>query len=181
MRSSRRSIPRFGSPRARATSLGVAGLVGLAVLVALAGCNTYADSLQRAERAFGQSEHERALAILRTLEPDLTELSESNRAKYCYLRGMTDYRIGYRLEARHWLSLAAARVKQTPDALPADWAKRLKDAQKDLDESVYTGGIASLSNNPSAARKAATKDDEDDSEPAAAPAPKPAAPKPADE
>jgi hypothetical protein len=178
MRSPRRSIPRA---RARATSLAVAGLLGVAGLVALSGCNTYADSLQRAERAFGQSEHERALAILRTLEPDLNELSESNRAKYCYLRGMTDYRIGYRLEARHWLSLAAARVKQTPDALPADWGKRLKDAQKDLDESVYTGGIASLSNNPSAAHKAATKEDEDEAEPAAAPAPKPAAPKPADE
>src|ERR1700678_3000342 len=99
-------------------------LVALAALVVGPGlgCNTYADSLTRAQRAFEQSEHERTLAILRTLEPDIRRLSESDRAKYCYLRGLTDYRIGYRLEARHWLSLASAVVKETPDALPADWA-----------------------------------------------------------
>jgi hypothetical protein len=144
------------------------------------GCNTYADSLGRAQRAFEQSEHERALAILRTLEPDVRRLSDGDRAKYYYLRGLTDFRIGYRLEARHWLSLASAIVKQTPDSLPADWSKRLKESQKDLDESVYTSGIASLSNNPATARKAATKDEDDDSEPAPAAA-KPAAPKAADE
>ena len=37
---------------------------------------------------------------------------------------------------------------------------------------MYTAGIASLSNNPAAARKAATKDDEDDTEPAPASTPK---------
>jgi len=138
------------------------------------GCNTYADSLSRARRAFEQSEHERALAILRTLEPDLRRLTETERAQYSYLRGLTDYRIGYRLEARHWLALSAAIVKQTPDALPADWAKRLKEALKDLDESVYTAGIASLSNTPSAHKAAAKEDDDEtDSEPAPA---KPAAP-----
>jgi hypothetical protein len=146
------------------------------------GCNTYADSLTRAQRAFEQSEHERALAILRTLEPDIRRLSDSDRAKYCYLRGLTDYRIGYRLEARHWLSLTAAIVKETPDALPADWSKRLKEATKDLDEAVYTAGIASLSNNPSAARKAAAKEDDDEADPPPAPAPaKSKTPKPADE
>ena len=155
-------------------------LVALAALVVgpSLGCNTYADSLTRAQRAFEQSEHERTLAILRTLEPDIRRLSDSDRAKYCYLRGLTDYRIGYRLEARHWLSLASAVVKETPDALPTDWAKRLKEALKDLDEAVYTAGIASLSNNPAAARKAAAKDDEDDTEPAPA---TPAKPKAADE
>jgi len=149
--------------------------VALLVVGLGAGCNTYADSLTRAQRAFEQSEHERALAILRVLEPDVRRLSDSDRAKYCYLRGLTDYRIGYRLEARHWLSLASAVVKETPDALPADWGKRLKEALKELDEAVYTAGIASLSNNPAAARKAAAKDDDDDAEPAPAAPAKPKA------
>jgi len=70
-------------------------------------------------------------------------------------------------------------VKETPDALPADWTKRLKEALKDLDEAVYTGGIASLSNVP-AAHKAAAKDDDDEAEPPPAASSKPA-PKPADE
>jgi hypothetical protein len=160
----------------------IACAAALALVGAFAlGCNTYADSLGRAQRAFEQSEHERALAILRVLEPDLRRLTDSDRAKYCYLRGLTDYRIGYRLEARHWLSVAAAVVKETPDALPADWSKRLKESLKDLDEAVYTGGIASLSNNPAAAHKATAKDDDDDSEAAPAAPAKPAPPKATDE
>ena len=82
------------------------------------------------------------------LEPDIERLSPADRARYAYLRGMTDFRIGYKAEARHWLALAAASEKQTPGALPADWAKRMTEALKELNEAVYTGGIASLSNTP---------------------------------
>jgi hypothetical protein len=169
------------SPVRRSIARAPAFALVAAFALGLGGCNTYADSLSRAQRAFEQSEHERALAILRTLEPDIRRLKDSDRARYCYLRGLTDYRIGYRLEARHWLSLAAAVTKETPDALPADWSKRLKEALKDLDESVYTAGIASLSNNPSASRKAAAKEDDDDTESAPAAPAKSTAPKAADE
>ena len=40
---------------------------------------------------------------------------------------MTDYRLGYKSEARHWLSVAAALEQQTPGSLPADWDKRMGD------------------------------------------------------
>jgi hypothetical protein len=59
---------------------------------------------------------------------------------------MTDYRMGYKSESRHWLSIAAAMVKQTPDVLPDDWAKRMTDALKELNEAVYAAGTEALTN-----------------------------------
>ena len=122
--------------------------VALSCAPMLAGCSTYQDDLARGQRAFEGSEDERALAIFRILEPDTSRLSESDRAHYAYLRGMTDYRIGYKAEARHWLSIGAAMVKQTPDVLPEDWAKRMNDALKELNEAVYAAGTEALTNTP---------------------------------
>jgi hypothetical protein len=112
----------------------------------LAGCTTYQDDLARGQRAFEGSEDERALAIFRILEPDTSHLTDTDRAHYAYLRGMTDYRMGYKSEARHWLSMAAAMAKETPDVLPEDWAKRMNDALKELNEAVYAAGTEALTN-----------------------------------
>jgi hypothetical protein len=122
--------------------------VALSCAPLLAGCATYQDDLARGQRAFEGSEDERALAIFRVLEPDTSRLSDSDRAHYAYLRGMTDYRMGYKSESRHWLSMAAAMVKQTPDVLPEDWAKRMNDALKELNEAVYAAGTEALTNTP---------------------------------
>jgi hypothetical protein len=127
----------------------------------LAGCATYQDDLARGQRAFEGSEDERALAIFRILEPDTSHLSESDRAHYAYLRGMTDYRMGYKSEARHWLSISSAMVKQTPDVLPEDWAKRMNDALKELNEAVYASGTEALTNTPG--QKPAASDDDSSS------------------
>ncbi len=138
----------------------------LALMLGAAACNTYADDLSRSQRAFEESEHERALAILRALEPDLGRLSLTDRAHYAYLRGMTDFRIGYKAESRHWLATAAAIEKQAPGSLPADWGKRMAEALKELNDAVYAGGIASLSNTPTAPTKPGEGEGEDDSTPA---------------
>jgi hypothetical protein len=122
--------------------------VALSCAPMLAGCTTYQDDLARGQRAFEGSEDERALAIFRILEPDMSHLSDTDRAHYAYLRGMTDYRIGYKSEARHWLSMASAMVKETPDVLPEDWAKRMNDALKELNEAVYASGTEALTNTP---------------------------------
>lgn len=117
----------------------------LACLFAFASCASYEEALTRGQRAFEQSEHERALAILRALEPDTGRLSVVGRAHYAYLRGMTDYRIGYRTDARHWLALASSIDQQTPGSLPPEWEKRMGESLKELNEEVYSGGIESLS------------------------------------
>jgi hypothetical protein len=151
----------------------MAACLSLGLILTAAACNTYSDDLSRSQRAFEESEHERALAILRALEPDLGRLSLIDRAHYAYLRGMTDFRIGYKAESRHWLAIAAASEKQTPGALPADWDRRMKEAIKELNDAVYAGGIASLSNTPTAPTKPGEGDEGDDETNPAAPKPKP--------
>jgi hypothetical protein len=59
---------------------------------------------------------------------------------------MTDFRIGYQAEARHWLSVAYALEQAAPGSLPEDWNKRLTESLKELNEEVYTAGIEALSN-----------------------------------
>jgi hypothetical protein len=137
----------------------------------LVACATYQDELASGQRAFEASEHDRALAIFRVLEADTVQLSVPDRARYAYLRGMTDFRIGYQAEARHWLSMAAAIEQQAPGSLPEDWNKRLADSLKELNEAVYTAGIETLSN--AAPAKARPSDSPSESEP-------PASRKPAD-
>jgi len=136
--------------------------LGLACLLAHVACATYSDDLARSQTAYEGSEDDRALAILRALEPDLGRLSDTERTHYAYLRGMTDYHIGYKAEARHWLSIAAAAEQKTPGSIPPDWAKRMTGALKELNEDVYTAGIESLSN--AAAAKTKTSDDDSSSE-----------------
>jgi hypothetical protein len=116
------------------------------IALVVAGCQTYQDDLTRAQRAFEQNQHEHALAILRQLEPDTQRLSITEQAQYAYVRGMTDYRIGYKVDARHWLSLAKSMEAQTPGLLPQDWKARTNDALTEMNEGVYGGGLDSLSN-----------------------------------
>jgi hypothetical protein len=138
--------------------------------LAVIGCTTYQDDLTRGQPAFEGSEHERALAIFRGLEPDIGRLSVSDRAHYAYLRGMTDYRIGYKVDARHWLALAAAIEQETPGSLPPDWTKRLTDSLKELNDAVFAAGMDALSNDSS--QKAKSSDESDTSGGGSAPADK---------
>jgi hypothetical protein len=130
----------------RAKGCYVAVFVAAGLALALPACQTYQGDLARAQTAFEQNDHERALAIFRQLEPDLAQLSVPERAQFSYLRGMTDYRIGYKVDARHWLALAKALDDQTPGLLPGDWKSRMGEALDELNEGIYGGGIESLSN-----------------------------------
>jgi len=118
----------------------------LIVVVACAagGCATYRDELVRAQKTFEQNEHERTMALLRDLEPDLSHLSTPERAQYAYLRGMTDYRVGYRADARHWLALAKAYDENSPGILPTDWKARTLEALEELSGVVYSDGTSAL-------------------------------------
>jgi hypothetical protein len=144
---------------------------------ALGACATYEDDLMRGQTAFEQSEHERALAIFRALEQDTERLSVVGRAHYAYLRGMTDYRIGYKSEARHWLAIATALGQKTPGSLPPEWEKRMTESLEELNEEVFAGGVAALSNTAPTKGKTADGDEPDAaSEPSVTPAPAQGAP-----
>jgi hypothetical protein len=124
-----------------------ARIAALALLLPiLGGCATYRDLLARGQRAYEHNEHERALAIWRQLDGEQDHLSTEERAQYAYLRGMTDYRIGYRAEARHWLARADALDKATPGSLPADWKTRMTETLAELNDGIYQQGYETLTN-----------------------------------
>jgi hypothetical protein len=157
----------------------IVGLLLVASASSFVGCATYEDELGRSQRAFDASEHERALAILRALEPESGRLSTSDRAHYAYLRGMTDYRIGYKIDARHWLGIAAAIEQGTPGSIPPESVARLNEALKEMNEAVYASGVEALSNDITAASTSAKSkaagpavDEDESAHGADAPAPK---------
>jgi len=115
------------------------GLV-LACTLSLASCVTYAEELNRGQRYFQANEYERALAVWRVLEADADSLSPTDRTRYAYLRGMTDYRMSLRDDARHWLALARAYEQATPGGIEESWRDRMREALTDLDNDVHGGG-----------------------------------------
>lgn len=121
----------------------VAGRKGplfLGCLLLLISCVTYAEELNRGQRYFQGNEYERALAVWRVLEADIDSLSVTDRTRYAYLRGMTDYRMSLRPDARHWLAIARAYEQATPGSIEESWRERMKEALKDLDNDVHGGG-----------------------------------------
>jgi hypothetical protein len=118
--------------------------LGLVLAVSLLGCATYSDELVRGQSAYEKNDHERALAIFRALEPDQSHFDPTEEAHYAYLRGMTDYRIGYRADARHWLAIAKSVEEKNPQALPSEWKGRLGTTLSELNDDVFGGGMAAL-------------------------------------
>lgn len=107
--------------------------------LALSACATYREHLNRGQRMYDENEYERALAIWRSIEPDMDSLSFNDQARYCYLRGMTDYRLGFRADSRHWLAMGKAIEQDHPGGLSADWKARTEEALGDLNKEVYGG------------------------------------------
>ena len=80
----------------------------LLLCLSVGACATYREDLNRGERLYDNNEYDRALSIWRYLEADMDSLDWKDQARYAYLRGMTDYRLNFRPDARHWLALAKA-------------------------------------------------------------------------
>jgi len=98
-----------------------------------ASCATYVDTIERGQRYYEDNQYERALALWRDLDRRGAELTPPDRARFAYFRGMTDYRLGYREEARHWLAVARAQQLTARGALEPAWLERLDGALADLD------------------------------------------------
>jgi hypothetical protein len=110
--------------------------LALAAPLALSSCVTYTEALNRGQRHFQANEYEQALAIWRSLERDIDSLTPGDRARYAYFRGMTDYRISLRDDARHWLAMARAYDQAMPGGLEDAWRERMKEALKDLESDL---------------------------------------------
>jgi len=103
-------------------------------------CSSYRDQLNRGQHYYDESQFEDALALLRSLEQDMDSLSWTERARYAYFRGMTDYRLGYRGHARYWLGISQAIVEMQPGSLAVEWEERAKETLTDLNKDVYGSG-----------------------------------------
>ncbi len=110
-----------------------------ALLLACAGCATYREDLYRGQRLYEENQYERALAVWRVLETDTDSLSFNEQARYAYLRGMTDYRLGFRADSRHWLAIAKAIEQEHAGGLNPEWKQRLEESLEDLNKDVYGG------------------------------------------
>ncbi|HKY34343.1 MAG TPA: hypothetical protein VJN18_00255 [Polyangiaceae bacterium] len=114
-------------------------LAAFALLLACAGCATYREDLYRGQRMYEENQYERALAIWRVLESDTDSLTFNEQARYAYLRGMTDYRLGFRADSRHWLAIARAIEQEHSGGLSPEWKQRLDESLDDLNKDVYGG------------------------------------------
>ena len=156
----------------------VFSLAGLALPLAFsalsalssAGCAIYSDDLSRSVRYYDSNEHERALAVLRSLEPDIDSLKAEDRIRYYYYRGMTDYRLAsdtfkVRPDARHWLALAKAGEADLSQALTDQQKGLLTEALNDLNRDVYGGSDdATPGKGDDKAKKSDKKKNDDDSD-----------------
>jgi len=113
--------------------------VALALVLACAGCATYREDLYRGQRLYEDNQYEKALALWRVLESDTDSLSFNEQSRYAYLRGMTDYRLGFRADSRHWLAIAKATEQEHSGGLSPEWKQRLDESLEDLNKDVYGG------------------------------------------
>ncbi len=109
----------------------------LAIALCPVACATYREDLNRGQRMYEENQYEHALALWRTLEDDTDSLSPTDRARYAYLRGMTDYRLGFRADSRHWLAIAKATDQLHAGGLSPAWHERLEESLTDLNQDVY--------------------------------------------
>jgi Cys-rich repeat protein len=114
-------------------------LLLLALALLPVSCATYREDLNRGQRMYEENQYEHALALWRILEEDADSLSVNDQARYAYLRGMTDYRLGFRADSRHWLALAKA-TEQAHGGLSVEWKERMEQSLTDLNQDVYGGG-----------------------------------------
>jgi hypothetical protein len=120
---------------ARRAPRAAAGILTAVVLSRGLACASYSDALARGQRYYEDNQYERALALWRDLDRREAQFSPAERARYAYFRGMTDYRLGYRDDARHWLAIARAADSVRPGGLGAVWLERLDTALADLGQS----------------------------------------------
>lgn len=144
-----------------------------AVAVCLfAGCTTWRDELERGQTYYAENQFENAMAMWRAVEPHEVDLAAPERVRYAFHRGMTDYRLGFKDHARHWLAVARSMEAANAGSLDRPAKELLTRTLADL-EAEFHGTKDPLASSRSTAvetRRSAPGD--------STAAPKPDAPKP---
>lgn len=95
--------------------------LGLFSLALIGACAAVSDDMQRAEASYEQARYEDTLVWLRDLEDDAPAMDLEMRARYYYLRGMTEYRLGHRGDALHYLAVAREVAGDGGAGLRPEW------------------------------------------------------------
>lgn len=99
--------------------------LSIALAVIATACAATASEMRRAEEAYDQARFDHARTWLVDLEDRAPSMGEDMRARYFYLRGMTEYRLGHRLEALHYLEVTRELTAERA-------ARALRDEQREL-------------------------------------------------
>ena len=95
--------------------------MALAMMVSLGACAALSDDMRRAEQAYELARYGDTLIWLRDLEDDAPSMDVEMRARYYYLRGMTEYRLGHRGSALHYLAVAREVAGDQGAGLRPEW------------------------------------------------------------
>ena len=109
-------------PSSRVAETRVALALALATTL---GCAGLSDDLRHARRSYAAAAYEDALTWLVAVEADIPAATRAHQATWHYLRGMTEYRLGHRREARHYLALAHVIVGDRGVGLQPQWRRTL--------------------------------------------------------
>jgi hypothetical protein len=126
-------------------------LIALIAPVAALGCGTELHALDRAERAFTKNRYDVARPLLASLAEASERFDPADRARYCYVRGMTAYRSEEWREGRRYLGLAVAIDELDPGALDDGSRDRAVQALERMDRVVFRDGYASAARAPASA------------------------------
>ncbi len=140
--------------------------VAVTLVGSMSACATYEQELGRADEHFQHDEHEKTLATLRALEIDWPSFGIKDRAHYAYLRGITDYRIGFKADARHWLAIARQIDQENPGSLSKGERELVDEKLGELNNIVWAGDVLPTEEAPGtkAPKKVVTSPKADDKE-----------------
>lgn len=109
-----------------------ARLLSVLPLLVLFGCAALSDDMRRAEASYEQARYEDTLVWLTDLEDDAPSMDPEMRARYYYLRGMTEYRLGHRSDALYYLAVAREVAGDQGVGLRPEWRQIMDRALAEL-------------------------------------------------
>ena len=102
----------------------------------IGGCAAVSDDMRRAEQTYETARYENTLIWLRDLESEAPGMDLEMRARYYYLRGMTEYRLGHRADALHYLAITREIASDGGAGLRPEWQQIM---ERTLTELTPTG------------------------------------------
>lgn len=112
--------------------MGIAPVLLVGALLGVTGCAAVRDDMRRAEVSYEAARYEDTLVWLRDLERDAPSMDVEMRARYFYLRGMTEYRLGHRSDALHYLAVAREVAGDQGRGLRPEWRQIMDTTLSEL-------------------------------------------------